>query len=171
MWERVVMIVLMVGMVAGSIMSRENDRRRPLAANIGQKPNPEQLAFFSHTVCVQKCMLNCQPIMAENQNTFYLCPKIKPPEVSLSERFMAKASWPWMLFLGLIGMMILLCVLCSCWSCCCKGKHRSEHSSRDPLAENRTHLRDEIVAENCVQGYPYISRGQRISGSKYVVDV
>ncbi|CAD5229065.1 unnamed protein product [Bursaphelenchus okinawaensis] len=171
MFSRLVIITVLVGFIDGSIMSREGDRRRPVAASIGQKPNPEQLAFFSHTVCAQKCMLNCQPIMAENQNTFYLCPKIKPPEVSLSDRFMAKASWPWILFLGLIGTMILLCMLCSCYSCCCKGKHHSEHSSREPLADNRTNLRDEIVAENVIQGFPYSHRGQRISGSKYVVDV
>jgi hypothetical protein len=29
--------------------------------------------------------IHCQPIMAENQNTLYLCPRLKPPEKSLSE--------------------------------------------------------------------------------------
>jgi hypothetical protein len=71
--------LLLLGLVECATI-RANER--PSALTLGQKPNPglstldftfvnfkilEQLAFFSHTMCIQKCMINCQPILAENQ--------------------------------------------------------------------------------------------------------
>ncbi|KAI6173702.1 hypothetical protein M3Y98_01110200 [Aphelenchoides besseyi] len=149
--------------------SRANDRQ--VHATLAHKPNPEQLAFFSNVACAQKCILQCQPIMAENQNTLYLCPKLKPPEKSLSERFIAEASWPWLFFLGVLALSVFFCLLCMCWSCCSRSRRRADHSSREPLAIDRRI--EEIIGDHPDHPHhQHIIRGERIhGGSKYVVDV
>jgi hypothetical protein len=100
----------------------------------GHRPDPEQRVFFAQTSCLELCVLPCRPMFAENEKTFFICQKLKPIEKSFHERIIAEASWPWLLFVGVLAFCILFCCGCACWSCCCKQKDDTDTSSREPLA-------------------------------------
>ncbi|KAI1730658.1 hypothetical protein Ddc_03369 [Ditylenchus destructor] len=137
------------------------------------RPNPGQRIFFSRDTCLKQCLVDCQPMYAENDNTLHVCPRLKPAEKSLHERLMAEASWPWLLFLFVLGASLLFCVLCVCWSCCCReggmcawsptSSGRHSNSSHEPLATDRR-------IEEIINEHPSCPNN-RLTGSKYVVDV
>uniref|UniRef100_A0A915DB81 Uncharacterized protein n=1 Tax=Ditylenchus dipsaci TaxID=166011 RepID=A0A915DB81_9BILA len=121
--------------------------------DFGNKPNPVQRIFYSQTTCADMCLVGCQAMLAENDVTLFVCPRLKPVEKSLHERFIANASWPWMVFMVVLGICLLFCCACVCWSCCCrdcslasKGRGRDSNSSREPLAADRRI--EEIIGEH-----------------------
>jgi len=86
------------------------------------QPNPAEKIFRSFETCEKKCVVQCYPVGEDNEieMVLYLCRQVRPLERSLKDRLLKETSWPWLMFLTALGGSLVFCIICTCWSCCCR---------------------------------------------------